>query len=144
MLGVERIDEIAQEARARVVAIARRGGPCDEPYIRTVVANATRRAAQREAQSLKQLPVAGDATEDEPSDALDVWSSATASLTREAVTEWLRDLAARFQAVYDLIYVQEHTQREAAAIIGISQPRVAQLHRALLRRGRIDLARFVA
>jgi RNA polymerase sigma factor (sigma-70 family) len=143
MLGNDLLEEIAQEARTRVVRIARRGGPCEEPYIRMVISNATRGAARQEAQSLERL-LASDTTHNEPPDGLDVSSSETMSLTKDAVSKWLHGLTARFQAIYDLLYVQGHTQREAAAIIGITQPRVAQLHRDLLRRGRMDLAGLVA
>ncbi len=67
-----------------------------------------------------------------------------ASLTTGVVNQWVRAQSAKLQAMYDLLYVHGYTQREAAATMGVTQARVAQLHRALLMRGRIELGDLVA
>lgn len=140
MLDDERAEELAQEARARVIRLARHGRPRDEAYVRTVIANAVRKAARREARCLTHL---------QPDDHVDKDVSRNVddeipSPTTEAVRRWVRGLSARFQAVYKLLYVDGHTQRETATIIGVTQPRVAQLHRDLLACGRTALADLAA
>lgn len=47
--------------------------------------------------------------------------------------ELLFDLPPAHARIFRLLYVDGHSQREAATIIGSSQPRVAQLHSAMLR-----------
>jgi DNA-directed RNA polymerase specialized sigma subunit len=77
------------------------------------------------------LPEHPDTTLEPPSDVL--------SLATDAIRRWIRSLSARLQAVYHLLYVRGCTQREAATVIGVTQPSVAQLHRQLLQRGRREL-----
>ena len=63
---------------------------------------------------------------------------------RDAVARWVNGLSKSLQKLYELIYVKGYTQREAASLMGISQPRVTQLHRQLLQRGRQELAHLAA
>jgi DNA-directed RNA polymerase specialized sigma subunit len=37
------------------------------------------------------------------------------------------------------LYVEDLTQREAAKLMGVTQPRIAQMHRSLLELGREQL-----
>src|SRR3989442_1330328 len=59
MLDAQRIEDLAQEARIRIVRLVRRGGPHNEPYVRTVISNAVRQAARRENAAL-QDPALGE------------------------------------------------------------------------------------
>jgi RNA polymerase sigma factor (sigma-70 family) len=60
------------------------------------------------------------------------------------VSEWVRSLPPRVQEIYGLVYEQGLTQREVANRTGISQPRVSQIHRQLVERGKQELAALVA
>jgi len=144
MLDRARPEDLAQEARLRILRLARRGGPCAEPYIRTVIANTVREAARREARVLEHLLLADDVGDKQGSEDIAEASSESIACVTDSVSTWIRGLSARLQTIYDLLYVRGHTQREAAAIIGITQPRIAQLHTELVRRGRLDLAEFAA
>ena len=68
----------------------------------------------------------------------------SAGVPTGAVVEWVATLPNRQREIYRLIYERGLTQRQVAEILRISQPRIAQLHRALLRRGVLDLAARVA
>jgi DNA-directed RNA polymerase specialized sigma subunit len=69
------------------------------------------------------------------------WAADERSLS---VRLWITSLPQRFQQVYSLLYVHGATQREAARAMGISQPRVAQLHQELLALGRQGFASLAA
>ena len=58
---------------------------------------------------------------------------------RQRVRAWLLELPPRLQEVFRLLYEEGLTQREAAWRLGVSQPRVAAVHRQLITKGR---ARF--
>ena len=62
----------------------------------------------------------------------------------QSVRRWAVDLPTRLARLYQLLYVEGATQREAARQMRLSQPRVAQLHRQLLDAGRRDLASLAA
>jgi len=53
------------------------------------------------------------------------------------VREWLATLPEGLVRLFHAIYELGHTQREIACMLGVSQPRVAALHRELLDRARI-------
>lgn len=59
---------------------------------------------------------------------------------RDAVRKWVASLPPRMQRVYALLYVEGVSQREAAVRLGLTQPRISQIHQELLERGRADLA----
>jgi RNA polymerase sigma factor (sigma-70 family) len=124
-------DDLAQEARIRLVTAARSLGGAPEHYLRRVIANAVLAAAQREGPALETETLLEETPAKEPeagrADAID------------AVARWTTELPTRLKDVYRVLYVEERTQREAAAILGVSQPRVAQLHQTLLSRGRVSL-----
>jgi DNA-directed RNA polymerase specialized sigma24 family protein len=63
---------------------------------------------------------------------------------RDTIARWVNGLPKSLQKLYELIYVKECTQREAASLMRVSQPRIAQLHRQLLQRGRQELAHLAA
>jgi RNA polymerase sigma factor (sigma-70 family) len=60
------------------------------------------------------------------------------------VRRWLETLPLTLRNLFALIYRNGLSQRDAARILRVSQPRVAQLHTELLRRGREALAELAA
>jgi DNA-directed RNA polymerase specialized sigma subunit len=56
-----------------------------------------------------------------------------------AVKRFIGLLPDKLRTLYELVYVKGCTQREAAAELGVTQPRVAQLHADLLQRGHQEL-----
>lgn len=132
--------DLAQQARTRLL-IANRAMPnAPTAYVRTVIANTVRSALHREARSFSaRAPMAQELSEDleAPAEVLDGRYTA-------AVAAWATRLPARLKAVYEYLYAEERSQREAAGLMKVSQPRVAQLHRQLLERGRVDLAHLAA
>lgn len=127
--------DLAQEARIRLVLVVRSGKEA-APYLRTVISNAVLAAAKkgrvREEQNDCADELAADVPDPEVND------------TVEAVAGWVAGLPRRLKAVYRALYAEELTQREAAKILRVSQPRVAQLHRELLELGRRDLRHLAA
>ncbi len=63
-------------------------------------------------------------------------------LARRLVAQWVATLPLRLRAVFCGIYRRELSQREVGARMGLSQPRVAQLHAQLLRLGRARFGPF--
>jgi len=123
--------DLAQEARVRVLVVSRNNRLISGPYMRRVIANAVLRAALR-ARPRAWLQELNDDLQAASADSGDGHS-------REEVRRWANELPRRFQDIYRVLYLEGRTQREAAAILGISQPRVAQLHQSLLERGRVEL-----
>jgi RNA polymerase sigma factor (sigma-70 family) len=123
-------DDFAQEARIRLARIQPRRGDAPAPYLRKVIANAVLAAAQPRRVTAPTGPLDAEAenlaTETPESDLCAI----------RAVSAWVRELPARLQDIYRLLYCEERSQSEAAGILGVSQPRVAQLHRLLLTEGR--------
>lgn len=131
-------DEFAQAARLRVWGTFRKFGMAPSPaYLRKVIANAVRTP-------LSSDPTLAGASEIGESDFVDTSLQQSDPLVIDGVHAWLRTLPLPLQRVYHLLFVKEYSQREAALILRVSQPRVAQWHRALLERGRQDLHPFAA
>lgn len=131
-------DEFAQAARLRVWGALRKTGTAPSiHYLRKVIANAVRTPLSRD------LALEA-ANEIEEGDMVDVRLEQSDPLVVDAVRAWVATLPAQLQRVYRLLFVEEYSQREAALILGVSQPRVAQLHRALLVRGNCDLRQLAA
>jgi len=131
-------DEFAQAARLRVWGALRKFGEAPSPaYLRKVIANAVRTP-------LSSDPALADAREIDESDFIDTFLLQSDPLMIDVVQAWLRTLPPPLQRVYHLLFVKEYSQREAALILRVSQPRIAQLHRALLERGNQDLHQFAA
>jgi DNA-directed RNA polymerase specialized sigma24 family protein len=56
-----------------------------------------------------------------------------------SVRRWITRLPGSLRRIFDFIYVLGFTHRETAASMGLSQPRVAELHQQLIQRGRAEL-----
>lgn len=63
---------------------------------------------------------------------------------REAVRSWIAGCPERLQQIFDLLYERGLTQREAAEIMQVSQPRVSQYHQRLIMQGRMTLGALLA
>lgn len=134
--GQADVDDLVQEARMRLLKVARATMEKPDGYIRKVIANAVLAAAYRE----RRAPGSENVDEQEiPGD------SGAVHLDRaDDMNGWLDALPARLREVYRVLYAEEHTQREAASVLGLSQPRIAQLHQVLLAKGRTELQRPAA
>lgn len=130
-------DDFAQEARIRVARIPedRRAA---SSYVRKTIFNAVLAAGLS----------APDLTVLDPLDADDESFMAEVAIPDvyvvEAVSRWIQSLPPRLQTVYRLLYVAGYSQSEAAAILCVSQQRVAQVHQTLLLLGRAQFTQFDA
>lgn len=130
-------EDAAQEARLSVALVARQGIQ-GEGYVRRVISNSVRNAA-------RQTLVVSNETTADALDALADDEGRQGDLLAEArVREWIAGQSAQVQAVFELLYREELSQREAAERLGVSQPRVAKLHRELLAWGRDELRSLAA
>ncbi len=132
--------DLAQEALLRLLVVARRGQAHSERYIRRVLANAVKRGAARML-SGTDLDVGDemlDAIHEPPADEdRDVLADAR-------IRTWVADLRPALQRTYFNVYVLGTTQRAAAVDLGVTQPRVAQLHAQLLTLGHEELRSLAA
>lgn len=129
-------DDIAQAGRLAVLSAAKAFDPARgasfNHYASRAVRNETLKAAQR-LQSCRQgecpLELAPEAEAESPS--FDC---------RDCIRGWLCTLPRILRKVFVTLYRRGLSQREAAVRLGVSQPRICQLHQMLLVRGRCDLA----
>jgi RNA polymerase sigma factor (sigma-70 family) len=125
-------EDAAQEARLSLALVVRQGIHA-ERYVRRVISNSVRNAA-------RQTLVVSNETSADALDALPDDAGREGDLLAESrVREWIARQPAQVQAVFHLLYREDLSQREAAERLGVSQPRVAKLHRELLARGRDEL-----
>jgi RNA polymerase sigma factor (sigma-70 family) len=131
--------DLAQEARLRLLRAASLTPGAPVGYLRRVVRNAVLSGVRRERRAVTNRSPRGQALDfrmeapsNSPDDRINL------------VAEWVAALPGRLRIIYDLLYEQGLTQRQSGAILGISQPRVAQLHQSLLQRGRRELANLAA
>jgi RNA polymerase sigma factor (sigma-70 family) len=129
-------EELAQEARIRLVMAARRlGENPPKEYLRKVIKNAVLAATFR-------LRRQGAAYALEGGDLAAPTVRCSDPHVATSVARWVNELAPRLQDLYRVLYVDQKSQREAAIVLGVSQPRVAQLHHELLTQGRVALRRL--
>jgi RNA polymerase sigma factor (sigma-70 family) len=132
------LDDLVQAGRLAVCrAIANFDRSFPSPFAH-YAKRSIRFAVIREAKRLsRQRRREKSSIEDNPQ-AIDRLVCAGAQPSRGAVAqllEWIDSLPDRLRELYRLLYVEGLTQRAAAEILDASQPRIAQLHRALLREG---------
>lgn len=122
-------EDVAQNARIAVLKATRLGLGDDEHYVRRAIANSARSSVRRSRVAANEAPLESvdEVADVDPGvDPLDV----------QRVREWVAGQPHHLQRIYGLLYLEDLGQREAARRLGVSQPRVAQLHRDLLTRGR--------
>jgi RNA polymerase sigma factor (sigma-70 family) len=124
-------DDFAQVARIHLLLAARRHRVVSPRYIRRVIKNAILSAIRREVRHR-------DATPGTRLDLTDELPAPSPALPDKAarVIAWVTALPDRLRLTYDALYVARLSQRDAAGQLGVSQPRVAQLHAAVLAHGR--------
>jgi DNA-directed RNA polymerase specialized sigma24 family protein len=130
-------EDLEQDARIHLLLLYRCKPDAPPAYIRTVIANALRSVHHREGRSLTsrsplatRLDLHHRSLLEEP-ECGEFWP----------ISVWASQLPTRLRAVYFHLYTEEHSQRDTARVMRISQPRVAQLHHQLLDRARRELAR---
>ena len=121
-------DDIAQNARLAVLLAIREKRITHERYIRRVISNSIKN-------SLRQTRVVLGAVPDDGLEELPCPAFAGDVIATARVTAWIQTQRPEYRNVFELIYQEDLTQRQAADCLGVSQPRVAQLHRQLLARG---------
>ena len=135
--------DLEQEARIGVLLALRRGKGHIEPYVRRTIVNAITKAAHREMRThivaQQQSSTVLDSTEDHAAS-----HSGNDLLAKAALADWVDRLPHKLRHVYEHLYVDGCTQRRTADCMGASQPRIAQLHRDLLSRARVDLVHLSA
>lgn len=125
-------DDVAQDIRLAVMLAIRKTGITHERYIRRVISNSAKNSARQtlvvslEVSGLLRPELRGNPT------TRDV-------LAERRVRQWVRAQPRPLQGVFHLLYRRGLSQREAAAHLGVSQPRIAKLHRQLLNRGLDEL-----
>jgi RNA polymerase sigma factor (sigma-70 family) len=133
-------DDLAQHARMRLMQVGRVMSKPPTPYVRAVIANAMKSARRRERRSFStRSPLAREFPDCLAAPAIEVHDGSEAR-----VAAWIQTLPTQLRNVYQHLYTDRRPQREAARLMRMSQPRVTQLHRQLLERGRRDLACLAA
>jgi len=130
----EDAEDFAQEARIRLVRIASKPQGAASRYVRKVIANAIKSAIDRTDKT--PFEDINEETERIPAEPAD-------SRIAEVVA-WLQTVSPQLRTIYQHLYVDGRTQREASRLMRISQPRVAQLHARLLEAGRRELHHLAA
>jgi RNA polymerase sigma factor (sigma-70 family) len=131
-------DDLAQEARLRVSQTFQRKAEKGLSYFKRTAVNAMLDVYSREKSNKSEI-LGLDETNNTISDSTDATVVADAISLRVSIQKWINQLPLRLQQVYQLLYVEDYTQREAAVKLGISQPRIAFLHDQLKERGLKEL-----
>lgn len=124
-------EDFAQVARILLARTVRRGLPDGESYRRRLIRNAVLGAARRERTGFRGLSV-----HREDMELVLVRARDDDSALMSRVADWVATLPSSLRDIYDILYVQGYTQREAAKQLDVSQSRVAQLNGDLKRLGR--------
>jgi len=177
-------DDLAQEARIRLVRLYRDRKILAPNYLRVVIKNsmltsrsrgqgrcdtsrkevqengvaisAGERIVQYDDSSLHAPLMESGESQDEPDTDSESWAGTIRMASQHqivtgpdlldivAVRRWVSQLPESFRRVYKALYVDELTQRKAAIQMGVSQPRIAELHRLMLQRAKQELGRLAA
>jgi DNA-directed RNA polymerase specialized sigma24 family protein len=123
----------------RLLTVHRRFPDVPRAYLRIVIVNMLRSMRRHDSQRFTgRSPLAQPLTE-ELGAAVDDPIETVCD-----VSAWVSRLPQRLQEVYRHIYEEGRSQRDAAKVMRITQPRVAQLHRQLLARGFREFAETAA
>lgn len=157
--GADDIDDIIQNIRIRLLLSYRtfQGAP-PTGYVRLLIKhtciNAIRDDQARLTQHNKKVAFSlndddlnlSDVSEDsaELPDGLIARPQHSDVLLKAAVAGWVAKLPTQLRAVYQAIYGEDRQMSEVALALGVSLPRVSQLHRELIARGKRDLHRLVS
>jgi len=129
-------DDVAQEIRVRLFQLwlANDGDP-PSGYVRITIRNTALNAIRDEQRASRHnlrgsFPLSLSSEISTPEEDL------VARESRHRLDAWVKRLPPLLERTFDLLYRQGLSQRAAAAALGVTQPRVAQLHRSLLDLGR--------
>jgi RNA polymerase sigma factor (sigma-70 family) len=125
--------DFAQAARIRLFRVVRRRGPKPERYVRRLIKHAVLRAAITEMRGFGSLSLHRTEVVVDDTGAATI---AAPEVTMEAVRSWLTALPGPLRQLVQLVYAEGASQRDAGKVLGLSQPRVAQLHASVLQSGR--------
>jgi len=140
-------DDFAQEARLKLLRALRGYGLPSDGYVRVLISNTIESVRAVRMRSLsREIHFPAPSAEQEDSDQPDRGEDRipdrdhphpqTERVIMIAVAQWVESLPDGLRSIYELLYVEGLTQREAARAMKVTQPWVAQLHTELLRRGR--------
>jgi RNA polymerase sigma factor (sigma-70 family) len=143
-LSYDATQDLAQAARIALAQALESDPTRPANYLRRVIANAMR----DEYRARRLIDDPKKRAGDDANDASEVLDSEPIAcevfFDADFVKHWTATLPAHLQHVFDLIYVQDLTQRSAATMLGLSKTRVVQLNNELLRRGKIKLIALAA
>jgi RNA polymerase sigma factor (sigma-70 family) len=132
--------DYAQEARLRVLLANRSMPDAPTPYVRAVISNTLKSVRRANAKAFSSNSSMSEAINDNiPQPTPDNVDDRISSLMA-----WMGSLPSSLQQVYRHLYGDGLSQREAARLMKLSQPRVAQLHRQLVSRARKYLTHLAA
>lgn len=134
-------EDLAQEVRSHL-AEALNKGKVKERAVRVLITNAIRDRIRFE-RSRFQLTSTNAAELD---DRNAVFSQVDSTTRPDVLTisKWVASQPRRLRAIFELLYGFGYTHREASSVLGLSQPRITQLHQELIERGRLDLKALAA
>jgi RNA polymerase sigma factor (sigma-70 family) len=130
-------EDLAQDVRLHLWRALEAGLVQESAVIRRLITNAIRDRIRFERTRI-QLTSSGMSELDDRNPALLLDASYRPEIL--TVARWVASLPGRLRAVFELIYGSGYTQREVSSVLGLSQPRITQLHQELLQRGRLDLS----
>lgn len=126
-------DEFEQAARVALWIAIVNGKPVKKAYRKRIIKNAMLSAVRNERRGFSSLSLARDEFDEESIRGVDDDGLAT------HVADWAATLPARLKDVYESLYLQGYTQREVAHRLGVTRPRITQLHTELKERAREQL-----
>jgi RNA polymerase sigma factor (sigma-70 family) len=135
-------DDLAQDVRCHLWEALQTKPTSNPAFVRKVVTNALRSRIRFERCRLQLGSEDVRELDERLPGVLD--SYYTDGIDRLFIAKWVSELPGRLHMVFDALYKQGYTQREASKALRVSQPRVTQLHRELLDRGRLDLLALAA
>jgi RNA polymerase sigma factor (sigma-70 family) len=126
-------DDFEQAARVALWRAISKGAPANKAYRRGIVKNAMLSAVRKERRGFGGLSFAREDFDDESMHCTDDDGLAV------RVADWAATLPANLRDIYDWLYVQGYAQREVAQRLGVTRPRITQLHTELKQRARTQL-----
>jgi DNA-directed RNA polymerase specialized sigma24 family protein len=136
-------DDLAQEARIRLLLLFRGRKSGFEGYIRRTISNSMRKALPRYTALANGCGLDLAEERGELEDGIESLHQHDL-LANVTVVRWVGGLPTPLFVLYRLLYAGAVSQRTAATVMQVTQPRIAQLHRDLLARGRAALSRLAA